>query len=132
MVSPTLCVSHFLSSLAGAHCFATGQAGRLPDLDKLASQFFAATGAARDEIYKDATALAEKAGPVAKQYVRVMEKVVNGSEEYVEKESKRFVPLLFSSVRVGLIDLGAGWRASCKSARLRRRSWMSSRSSRTS
>lgn len=65
------------------------QAGRLPDLDKLASQFFAATGAARDEIYKDATALAEKVGPVAKQYVRVMEKVVNGSEEYVEKESKR-------------------------------------------
>ena len=93
-----MCVSLLPPPISYLHTYssAAGQAGRLPDLDKLASQFFAATGAARDEIYKDATALAEKAGPVAKQYVRVMEKVVNGSEEYVEKESKRFVSLSFS------------------------------------
>lgn len=72
-----------------SHCFDYSQAGRLPDFDKLASQFFAATGAARAEIYKDATTLAETVGPAAKHYVRVMEKVVNGSEEYVEKEGKR-------------------------------------------
>ncbi|KAI0728533.1 protein disulfide isomerase [Fomitopsis betulina] len=72
----------------------TELAGRLPDFDKLASQFFAATGAARAEIYKDATTLAETVGPAAKHYVRVMEKVVNGSEEYVEKEGKRLASLL--------------------------------------
>lgn len=71
------------------------QAGRLPELDSLASQFFSATGAARDAIYKDASQLAENLGPAATHYVRVMEKVVNGSEEYVEKEAKRYVfPIL--------------------------------------
>lgn len=111
----------------------TQQAGRLPDLDKLASQFFAATGAARSEIYKDATTLAETLGPAAKQYVRVMEKVVNGSEEYIEKEGKRCVPPPYRLPPLGIdMSWSAGWRASSKSARLRRRSSTSSRSSRTS
>lgn len=40
---------------------------------------------------KDAETLAKTVGPVAKHYVKVMEKVVNGSEAYLEKESKRYV-----------------------------------------
>lgn len=69
------------------------QAGRLPQLDELASQFFLTSGAARDAIYKQASELAASIGPSAKHYVRVMEKVSNGSEEYFEKESKRYVAL---------------------------------------
>ncbi|KAH9836151.1 protein disulfide isomerase [Rhodofomes roseus] len=88
----------FLNEKCGTHRAVGGGlsdlAGRLPELDTLASQFFAATGAARDTIYKDATALAASVGPAASHYVRVMEKVVNGSEEYVEKESKRLASLL--------------------------------------
>ncbi|OCH94004.1 protein disulfide isomerase [Obba rivulosa] len=72
----------------------TELAGRLPDFDALASQFLLAAGAARDAIYKDAVALAEAVGPAAKQYVRVMEKVVSGSEDYVEKEAKRLSSIL--------------------------------------
>ncbi|KAI0947637.1 hypothetical protein AcW1_009346 [Taiwanofungus camphoratus] len=72
----------------------TDLAGRLPEFDTLASQFYAATGAARDAIYRDASALAAAAGPAAHHYVRVMEKVVNGSEEYVEREAKRLAALL--------------------------------------
>lgn len=69
----------------------TELAGRLPEFDTLASQFVAAAGEARDAIYKDASALAASVGPTASHYVRVMEKVVNGSEEYLEKETKRCV-----------------------------------------
>ncbi|GBE88802.1 Protein disulfide-isomerase tigA [Sparassis crispa] len=69
-------------------------AGRLPEFDTLASQFYAATGAARDEVYKQASALAKTVGPAARHYVRVMEKVVNGSEEYIQKETKRLVSIL--------------------------------------
>lgn len=83
-----------LSSVSVAYLtrvVAPSQAGRLPEFDTLASQFYAATGAARDAIYRDASALAAAAGPAAHHYVRVMEKVVNGSEEYVEREAKRCV-----------------------------------------
>jgi Endoplasmic reticulum protein ERp29, C-terminal domain len=57
----------------------------------LASKFFAATGAARDAIYKEASALAAQVGPAATHYIRVMEKVANGTEDYFVKESKRYV-----------------------------------------
>jgi protein disulfide-isomerase A6 len=57
----------------------------------LASKFFTATGAARDAIYKEASALAAQVGPAATHYVRVMEKVVNGKADYFTKESKRYV-----------------------------------------
>ncbi|KAF9815482.1 hypothetical protein IEO21_04579 [Rhodonia placenta] len=72
----------------------TELAGRLPEFDTLASQFVAAAGEARDAIYKDASALAASVGPTASHYVRVMEKVVNGSEEYLEKETKRLTSIL--------------------------------------
>jgi protein disulfide-isomerase A6 len=57
----------------------------------LASKFFTATGAARDAIYKEASALAAQVGPAARHYIRVMEKVVSGKEDYFAKESKRYV-----------------------------------------
>jgi protein disulfide-isomerase A6 len=65
------------------------EAGRHPEFDSLASKFFMATGAARDSIYKEASSLAVKVGPTASRYLRVMEKVVNGTEDYIAKESKR-------------------------------------------
>lgn len=67
----------------------TLQAGRLPEFDGLAAKFFEATSSARQTILKDASALAQTVGPAAKHYIRVMEKVVNGSEEYLQKEVKR-------------------------------------------
>ncbi|KAI0039852.1 protein disulfide isomerase [Auriscalpium vulgare] len=70
------------------------QAGRRPEFDALASQFFVATGAARDAVLKEASILASEIGPAAKHYLRVMEKVVNGTEDYVTKESKRLASIL--------------------------------------
>ena len=55
----------------------------------MANRFFVASGKARDSIYQEALALASKAGAASKHYVRVMEKLVNGTEGYLEKESKR-------------------------------------------
>jgi protein disulfide-isomerase A6 len=71
----------------------TFQAGRSPEFDSLASKFFVATGAARDAVYKEAVSLAAQVGPAANHYLRVMEKVVNGGEDYISKESKRYVYL---------------------------------------
>ena len=65
------------------------EAGRHPEFDSLASKFFMATGAARDSVYEEASSLAVKVGPTASRYLRVMEKVVNGTEDYIAKESKR-------------------------------------------
>ncbi|TFK47788.1 protein disulfide isomerase [Heliocybe sulcata] len=69
-------------------------AGRLPELDTLASKFFVATGEARDAVYKEALGLAASAGANGKHYLRVMEKVVNGTEDYVERETRRLTSLL--------------------------------------
>jgi protein disulfide-isomerase A6 len=68
------------------------QAGRLPALDALAHKFFLAASDARASLLKEAVVLAETAGLVSKHYIRVMEKLVNGTEGYVEKEAKRCVP----------------------------------------
>lgn len=65
------------------------QAGRLAEFDILANQFFAAGADARNKLYKEAATLAASAGVASKHYLRVMEKVVNGSEEYVQKEAIR-------------------------------------------
>ncbi|KAJ7104149.1 protein disulfide isomerase [Mycena belliarum] len=70
------------------------QAGRLPEFDALASKFFVATGNARDLLFKDAAALAASAGAVSSHYLRVMEKLVNGTEGYLEKETKRLESIL--------------------------------------
>jgi len=65
------------------------QAGRIPEFDSLAHKFFTATGSARDSLYQEALQLAASAGAASKPYLRVMEKVVNGTTGYIEKESKR-------------------------------------------
>lgn len=83
----------FLNEQCGTHRAVGGGlneiAGRLPEFDTLASKFFVATGAARDAVYKEALELASSAGAAGKHYLRIMEKVTNGTEAYIEKESKR-------------------------------------------
>jgi len=88
----------FLNEKCGTHRAVGGglndQAGRHLEFDALASKFFTATGAARDAIYKQASVFAAEIGPAATHYVRVMEKVINGKEDYVTKESKRLASIL--------------------------------------
>jgi protein disulfide-isomerase A6 len=79
------------SQVSNADVHLSLEAGRHAEFDLLASKFFTATGAARDSIYKEASTLAAGVGPAATRYLRVMEKVVNGTEDYVTKESKRYV-----------------------------------------
>jgi hypothetical protein len=67
----------------------TVQAGRIAELDTLAQKFLGAAGDARDYAYKEALTLSESLGEMAKYYIRVMEKVINDQESYIEKESKR-------------------------------------------
>jgi len=55
----------------------------------LASQFSAATDEVRDSIYKEASALATEGRATAKHYIRIMEKIINGSGDYLGKEAKR-------------------------------------------
>lgn len=70
------------------------EAGRVAELDKLAQQFFTAAGSARKRIFKDASALSKKIGVTSKHYIRVMEKVVNGSNDYIHKELSRLSKIL--------------------------------------
>jgi hypothetical protein len=67
------------------------KAGRLGEFDALAARFFAAEAKVKSEIFSEATVLAQTVGVAAKHYLRVMEKVVNGSEEYIQKETSRCV-----------------------------------------
>ena len=87
----------YLNDHCGTHRAVGGglddDAGRLPDFDELASKFFVAEAGARDALFKEASLLAGKVGPAANHYLRVMEKVVNGSEAYLEKETKRYVEI---------------------------------------
>jgi len=88
----------FLNEKCGTHRAVGGglndEAGRNAEFDALASKFFSASGAARDAVYKEASALAAQAGPAATHYLRVMGKVVSGTEDYVAKESKRLASIL--------------------------------------
>ncbi|TFK85989.1 protein disulfide isomerase [Polyporus arcularius HHB13444] len=88
----------FLNEKCGTHRTVGGllndQAGRLEQLDALAAKFFEETAAVRQELLKEATSLASTLGAGAKHYIRVMEKVVNGSEDYLEKESARLASIL--------------------------------------
>ncbi|EDR00989.1 protein disulfide isomerase [Laccaria bicolor S238N-H82] len=70
------------------------EAGRLAQFDELANKFFVAAADIRQTIYKDAVKLAASAGVASKHYIRVMEKVVNSSEAYIEKELKRLGAIL--------------------------------------
>ena len=57
----------------------------------LAGKFFNATGAAHDAIYKETSILAAQVGPVTTHYLWVIEKFVNGSDDYIAKETKQHV-----------------------------------------
>jgi protein disulfide-isomerase A6 len=50
-----------------------------------------AAGDTRNAILKDALVAATTAKDASKHYIRVMEKIVNGTENYIEKEVKRCV-----------------------------------------
>ncbi|KAF7986489.1 hypothetical protein HWV62_31295 [Athelia sp. TMB] len=90
--------TEFLNEKCGTHRAVGGGlndlAGRLPSLDALATQFAAASTSARDTLYKEATALATEAGVASAHYIRVMDKVRAGAEDYVERESKRLAKIL--------------------------------------
>lgn len=66
------------------------QAGRLPTLDSLAQRYYTADKAVRETIYAEAKA----AGENASYYVRVMEKLASGADEWVNKEVKRLNGIL--------------------------------------
>lgn len=61
----------------------------MESLDALALKFVDAASSSRDSLVKDAIAFGED----AKHYVRVMQKVLGSSEEYIVKEIKRCVRL---------------------------------------
>ena len=83
----------FLNEKCGTHCTNGGMlddtAGRLEALDALAQKFWEGEAAAHQAIFEEVSMLAKELGAGAKHYLRVMEKVVNGSEEYLQKESTR-------------------------------------------
>jgi len=61
-------------------------AGRIPSLDELAQKFIDAAADARTTILGEAVDL----GKDAKGYIRVMEKIMEKSSEYITKELKRY------------------------------------------
>ncbi|TBU28011.1 protein disulfide isomerase [Dichomitus squalens] len=88
----------YLNEKCGAHRTVGGllndKAGRLEQLDALAAKFYEESASARQVLLKEASDLAATLGAGAKHYLRVMEKVVNGSEEYLQKESTRLASIL--------------------------------------
>ncbi|KAG8700299.1 hypothetical protein FRC08_004781 [Ceratobasidium sp. 394] len=84
----------FLNEHCGTHRAVGGGlndlAGRLPTLDSLAQRYYTADKAARELIYTEAKA----AGDNASYYIRVMEKLAAGAEDWVVKESKRLNGIL--------------------------------------
>ena len=65
------------------------KAGRIAKLDALAQEFFSAVPESRKSIYELAVDVAGSSQEHAKHYIRVMEKVLNGTANYVEKETSR-------------------------------------------
>ncbi|TDL16574.1 protein disulfide isomerase [Rickenella mellea] len=69
-------------------------AGRVSELDALAEKFFGAVEKERVKVLKEAEGVAGKVGKEAQHYLKVMKKVVDGSEEYLAKESARLASIL--------------------------------------
>lgn len=88
----------YLNSKCGTHRAVggglDGTAGRVPTLDSLASKFFSASADAKSSVYQEAIAVAGSLGSQGQHYLKVMEKVVNGTEGYIEKESLRLASIL--------------------------------------
>ncbi|TFK75236.1 protein disulfide isomerase [Pluteus cervinus] len=91
-------IVEFLNKKCSTHRAVGGglnhEAGRHADFDVLAQKFFVAAADAKKAVYDEAVALAAIVGEASKHYIRVMEKVVNGSEAYLAKESKRLAAIL--------------------------------------
>ena len=81
---------NFLNEKCGTHRAVGGGlndlAGRVPSLDELAQKFIGATSDARAVLIGKAANL----GKDSKQYIRVMEKVAEKSNDYITKELKRY------------------------------------------
>ncbi|KZS88103.1 protein disulfide isomerase [Sistotremastrum niveocremeum HHB9708] len=90
--------TEFLNSKCGTQRKAGGGlnevAGRIPTLDSLAAKFFTASAEAKSSVYQEAVSLASSAGATSQHYLKVMQKVVNGTNDYVEKESRRLASIL--------------------------------------
>ncbi|GJJ08630.1 hypothetical protein Clacol_002849 [Clathrus columnatus] len=69
-------------------------AGRATKLDEYARQFFNAVPTGRRSIYETVKSLEEATIGHGIQYIRTMEKILNGTTDYVEKELKRLGGLL--------------------------------------
>ncbi|KIO34735.1 hypothetical protein M407DRAFT_64110 [Tulasnella calospora MUT 4182] len=86
-------IMSFINEQTGLHRAPGGllddKAGRVATLDTLAQSLFAAPATTRDAIYAEAKAAAEKLGAEGAYYARVFKKVVEDSEEWVAKETKR-------------------------------------------
>ncbi|KAL5504106.1 hypothetical protein ACEPAH_8179 [Sanghuangporus vaninii] len=70
------------------------EAGRIPEFDTLAAKFLTAVSDEKNAILKEAAALARAAGETAQQYLKVMNKVANSSEDYLGKETARLASIL--------------------------------------
>lgn len=57
----------------------------------MASRFVVAASDVRDTLFKDAELFARATGAKYKYYLKVMEKIVNGTEGWLEKETNRSV-----------------------------------------
>ncbi|KAF8580793.1 disulfide isomerase [Ramaria rubella] len=72
----------------------TDQAGRSAHLDELAAQFVSAVPAERPTIYKKAKTASISAGKPGKQYLRIMEKLTDGKDDYLTQERTRLSGIL--------------------------------------
>ncbi|KAG8858751.1 hypothetical protein FRB96_004888 [Tulasnella sp. 330] len=88
----------FMNEKCGTHRAVGGGlnefAGRVATLDTFAAELFSALPTARAKIFAEATAAAKTAGATGAYYLKVMQKIIDGSEEWVEKESKRLQSIL--------------------------------------
>ena len=88
----------FLNEHCGTHRSVGGlldeTAGRHPEFDSIASRFIVASESARNTLFQDAQLIAQAFGTKYKYYLRVMEKLLNNTEDFVEKESKRLNGIL--------------------------------------
>jgi len=89
---------NYLNEKCGTHRAVGGGlndfAGRVGTLDTFASEILSALPSARATIYDEASAAASSLGTAGAYYLRVMKKLVDGSEDYIERESNRLKSLL--------------------------------------
>jgi protein disulfide-isomerase A6 len=67
------------------------KAGRIATLDTFARNLFTALPDVRATMYTEAKNAAEAVGTAGSYYLRVMQKLIDGPEDYIEKEVRRYV-----------------------------------------